>query len=569
MVCEWASSSSSSSASASASASAGVCGGGNKGSKRRLEEGENDDGAQRGNNNVGERRAASAPAPAPAPPEPPRRTSHSDFSGPGGGAAAVTELVFEVATQPAVDLHPAISMLLRSIVAGEQSLAQRSSGSRSGEAVLGPAEAKKMRPALAPVSNSVATFRQQEGPPVSTSTKRNTKKRVRFRTYEMSAVDTPQMCARGSEVPMLELVRNMASIFRAARSLYVLASSGTTSQSSAVRKQLEDYLEGLEDLARKHPGGEQQQAPPSLREGRQWSAYHAQACLFYASEIRALCLDGCRGEHGCSCGSGRSVLFPRFMDAVHSIIRHELKMILNICHTQLGPEGCEASPCSCLCVLEGTGTFLFNNDDPAALLSNALQRMYGLRLTSPEIESWLLPELALSQCDLDGDEAALHDAAWVRGGLRRALTGNSEAMPSEEVLLDVLGYTASHKFAHQVFGEHSVQLRLRDGRWDRIEALAGMVCSPHASSCSPLPACIGCMAVLGDPAGFAQALAEHAKAVDQLEKAARAELLLVRRKALNSRNGRKRLASRLTEGREEPILFPLVCSACHVDTFMV
>ena len=130
-------------------------------------------------------------------------------------------------------------------------------------------------------------------------------------------------------------------------------------------------------------------------------------------------------------GGGESELEGRHAEALSSLVRRELKSLLN----------------ETVAIVHGTGSVRFNFDDPAALLHRALR--------------------------------ALHDGggpAWATE-LRaaRCAAGGPLAFDGEDEAKDVLSLAAAHGFALSVFTQSAVRAKLASGGFDRLEALAGRV----------------------------------------------------------------------------------------------
>jgi hypothetical protein len=147
------------------------------------------------------------------------------------------------------------------------------------------------------------------------------------------------------------------------------------------------------------------------------SAQQRKVARFYATELSRLCLPTAAATAdsgplgGPLAGLAASHFHARFQDAVSSVLRFELKRLLNVCWCEHDAAAvqqqreqqqqqqqqrereqrnssaasaddsdddveADVAPCSCVLVDDTTGTLQFNSEDPAALLSLALQFMH-------------------------------------------------------------------------------------------------------------------------------------------------------------------------------------------------
>ena len=125
------------------------------------------------------------------------------------------------------------------------------------------------------------------------------------------------------------------------------------------------------------------------------------AAKFYAGELRCLCLGSRTNLEG-------SRLLSRYHETLSSLVRYEMKKVLNLCHCTTdeiqngtpvppprpaafglasagnnsgnGTEGEEGLPlncCSALAIMAEYNTLQYNSDDPAALVHFAMNKIYA------------------------------------------------------------------------------------------------------------------------------------------------------------------------------------------------
>lgn len=180
--------------------------------------------------------------------------------------------------------------------------------------------------------------------------------------------------------------------------------NGETSSNSC-RTQLEKFLSILNEL-----GSTDVIEAEDSKSKETWDIREASA--LYAKEIRSLCFSS--GNQGVAAGSR---LLQRYFETLNSLLRFELKKVLNVCmcgETERGnylpysdmkgleeifsdmpdEDAKEAMKCcSSLFIVPETGPMIFNNDDPAALLHSALEKYYIHKPALDELHSKLSEEI--------------------------------------------------------------------------------------------------------------------------------------------------------------------------------
>ncbi|KAG5176948.1 hypothetical protein JKP88DRAFT_227246 [Tribonema minus] len=221
---------------------------------------------------------------------------------------------------------------------------------------------------------------------------------------------------------------------------------------------------------------------------------------------------------------------------------------------------------------DSTGNLQFNAEDPAALLSLALQYMQPMR---PLMEvllgrgSWPGAQTATPAAEGEGEENAHdHDSATLRNAIRWELDVDADVMERVRALLaraklgsgvggdggkvfgaaerclplddidDMLAYVAGHKYLQSLLVQPNLRASVAAGYWEHVEELAREVCvfaGDGSAAVTPL----------ANVADLTDACLRDAPALRRLESLLRAERTASLREALFigavPLSGRKRL----------------------------
>ncbi|CAM9483603.1 unnamed protein product [Choristocarpus tenellus] len=324
----------------------------------------------------------------------------------------------------------------------------------------------------------------------------------------------------------------------------------------AIMEDMEDVIVILGEMAAADAG------PVELELVGGWGMEHSKAAAFYHREFSLLCGRAPENSGGADANLGASYLRKRFLDVLSCLIRFNLKVLLNVCTCDDSPpvleieaeedreeeENCSPlvpcrngvskahSPwyeggsigCGCMTVVEGTGTCEFNCEDPAALLTLALQRIHPFQSLAARIATAvassapLSPGLSPSSSHGSGPESPLdstvesnpevnsssnmeeqlwcllHDhvaecrasAAPSTSSVEKAVgypttasvTSPSSSSEMEDIVSltvedvsDLLEYTAALRFLAQMFSESVVSAGVARGHWAAAERLASQV----------------------------------------------------------------------------------------------